>query len=313
MRRAVHAFFVAFLFIFFASTTSAQHVVTYFHNDISGSPIVATNAAGSVVWKASYRPYGDRVPDEFPTTNTNASNKIGYAGSPFDASTGLSYMGARYYDPVLGRFMGIDPVGFQEDNVHSFNRYAYANNNPYRYIDRDGRQSTDILYNVWNRAFSNSSGPNANGAAGFEIAKQGSAQGYFDGLSMAASVGLTVSPLGLGGRSMSEAVNLTAHAAYKDGLRAAMSKPATSDATLTSIVDKLYRPNATVGSGSTAAAVRLELATGQPVGGAFHSQKAADGITNLSRWLSGNPKAIAADRAAAENIMRDMGNALRGQ
>jgi HNH endonuclease len=35
--------------------------------------------------------------------------------------------------------MGIDPVGFQEDNVHSFNRYAYANNNPYRYIDPDGR------------------------------------------------------------------------------------------------------------------------------------------------------------------------------
>lgn len=48
-------------------------------------------------------------------------------------------MGARYYDPVLGRFMGVDPVDFQEDNIHSFNRYAYANNNPYKYIDLDGR------------------------------------------------------------------------------------------------------------------------------------------------------------------------------
>jgi hypothetical protein len=35
--------------------------------------------------------------------------------------------------------MGVDPVGFQEDNLHSFNRYAYANNNPYRYVDPDGR------------------------------------------------------------------------------------------------------------------------------------------------------------------------------
>ncbi len=177
----------------------AQTTVTYFHNDIAGSPMVATNSAGIVVWKASYKPYGEKVTDEFPTTNTTASNKIGYAGSPFDASTGLSYMGARYYDPVIGRFMGVDPVGFQEDNVHSFNRYAYANNNPYRYIDRDGRQSTDILYNVWNRAFSNSAGPNANGAAGFEFAKQGTVQGYVDGMKMSAEVGLTVGSLGLAG------------------------------------------------------------------------------------------------------------------
>lgn len=92
-----------------------------------------------------------------------------------------------------------------------------------------------------------------------------------------------------------------------------MSKPATSDAALTNIVNKLYRPNATVGSGSTAAAVRVELATGQPVGGAFHSQKAADGIASLSTWMAKNPTASAADRAAAENIMRDMGNALRGR
>ncbi len=92
----------------------------------------------------------------------------------------------------------------------------------------------------------------------------------------------------------------------------AMGKPFTSDAALTNIVEKLYRPNATIGSGSTAAAVRVELATGQPVGGAFHSQKAADGITSLQTWLAKNPTASAADRAAAENIMRDMSNALRG-
>lgn len=115
----------------------AQPVVTYFHNDISGSPMVATDAAGNVVWKESYRPYGDKLRNE--PASSNGTNKIGYAGSPFDASTGLSYMGARYYDPQIGRFMGIDPVGFQEDNIHSFNRYAYANNNPYKFVDRDGR------------------------------------------------------------------------------------------------------------------------------------------------------------------------------
>ncbi len=197
MRRHLHAFLLAFLFVLSISTANADVATTYFHNDISGSPMVATDAVGNVVWKESYRPYGDKLRNE--PASRNDTNKIGYAGSPFDASTGLSYMGARYYDPQIGRFMGIDPVGFQEDNIHSFNRYAYANNNPYRYIDRDGRQSTDILYNVWNRAFGNSAGPNANGAMGLEVAKQGLVQGYFDGMKMSAEVGLTVSSLGLGG------------------------------------------------------------------------------------------------------------------
>jgi RHS repeat-associated protein len=114
-----------------AQTTS----VTFFHNDVLGSPAVATDASGAVVWKESYLPYGHRL--QAPAAGAN--NKLWYAGKQLDPNTGLSYMGARYYSPVVGRFMGIDPVEFKEDNIHSLNRYAYANNNPYKYIDRDGR------------------------------------------------------------------------------------------------------------------------------------------------------------------------------
>lgn len=53
-------------------------------------------------------------------------------------------MGSRYYDPVIGCFMGIDPVDFQMDNLHSFNRYAYTNNNPYRFVDPDGREAVSV-------------------------------------------------------------------------------------------------------------------------------------------------------------------------
>ena len=35
--------------------------------------------------------------------------------------------------------MGIDPVAPNPENIHSFNRYAYANNNPYKFVDPDGR------------------------------------------------------------------------------------------------------------------------------------------------------------------------------
>ena len=114
-----------------AQTTS----VTFFHNDVLGSPAVATDANGAVVWKESYLPYGHRL--QAPVAGAN--NKLWYAGKQLDPNTGLSYMGARYYSPVVGRFMGMDPKGIVPEDPHSFNRYAYANNNPYKYADPDGR------------------------------------------------------------------------------------------------------------------------------------------------------------------------------
>jgi hypothetical protein len=43
------------------------------------------------------------------------------------------------------RFLSVDPVGFKEGNPASFNRYAYANNNPYKYIDPDGREAVGAI------------------------------------------------------------------------------------------------------------------------------------------------------------------------
>ncbi|RMP07207.1 hypothetical protein ALQ28_200042 [Pseudomonas syringae pv. delphinii] len=76
-------------------------------------------------------------------------NKIGFHGKPFDDSTGLSYMGARYYNPILGRFLTLDPEDVVVENIHSFNRYAYANNNPYRYVDPDGHSPLDVAFLIF--------------------------------------------------------------------------------------------------------------------------------------------------------------------
>jgi RHS repeat-associated protein len=112
--------------------------VTHAHPDPSGSPAMLSDASGLVAAREHYRPYGDKLFS--PNTNESA----GFANKAFDASTNLSYMSARYYNPTLGRFISPDPVHFVENNVHSFNRYAYANNNPMRYIDPTGLEGEAI-------------------------------------------------------------------------------------------------------------------------------------------------------------------------
>lgn len=92
-----------------------------------------------------------------------------------------------------------------------------------------------------------------------------------------------------------------------------MSRPAVQDAKLNSLMDELYRADAKIGSGSTAAAVREEAATGSTVGGKLHTQKAQNYIDALNKWLKNNPTASSGDRAAAENVIKDMQNALSGK
>ena len=81
-----------------AASTAFAGQVTYYHNDLAGSPVAATNASGQVIWRESYRPYGERL------TNAPASsgNKVWFTSRRQDAETGLVYMGARYYDPHVG-------------------------------------------------------------------------------------------------------------------------------------------------------------------------------------------------------------------
>ena len=120
----------------------ANGTKTFFYTDALGSPIVAADINGDVTWRETYQPYGKRHLEE--AANNLDEHPLQYTGQPLDNETGLQYFGARYYNPDIGRFYAIDPVGFQSGNIHSFNRYAYASNNPYRFIDPDGREVINL-------------------------------------------------------------------------------------------------------------------------------------------------------------------------
>ncbi|WP_411360005.1 RHS repeat-associated core domain-containing protein [Pseudidiomarina sp. YC-516-91] len=73
-------------------------------------------------------------------SDSTQSDAPGYTGHVEDDDLGLVYMQQRYYDANIGRFYSNDPVGFKASNPMLFNRYAYANNNPYKYVDPDGAE-----------------------------------------------------------------------------------------------------------------------------------------------------------------------------
>jgi RHS repeat-associated protein len=113
------------------TTAPAATGVTYIHTDGLGSPVARTDASRQVISRTRYEAYG--------YVAAGAPPAIGFTGHVNDADTGLTYMQQRYYDPIAGRFLSIDPVSTDANTGTSFNRYKYAANNPYKYIDPDGR------------------------------------------------------------------------------------------------------------------------------------------------------------------------------
>jgi RHS repeat-associated protein len=128
----------------FQGLAGGAFTTQYTHTDALGSPIAKTDSAGVEVpgTHESYSPFGRPMEVD--------ADGVGYAGHIRDADTHLTYMQQRYYDPRIGRFLSVDPVQADTEDGGNFNRYWYANNNPYRLVDPDGRfaQNADPFANA---------------------------------------------------------------------------------------------------------------------------------------------------------------------
>lgn len=126
------------------ATSAFAQTIEYYHLDALGSVRAVTNESGNVIERHDYLPFGEEC-----TTGACAANASlpgdqprQYTGKERDAETGLDYFGARYYAAGTGRFTTVDPLYTWTDNLADpdrWNRYAYARNNPLRYVDPDGR------------------------------------------------------------------------------------------------------------------------------------------------------------------------------
>jgi RHS repeat-associated protein len=90
--------------------------------DRLGSIDTLTDADGNVLDERTFDSFGRLLSESNPAV----SFRYGYTGRELDVESGLDYYRARYYDPTVGRFISVDPMGFGAGDT---NLYRYVGNN----------------------------------------------------------------------------------------------------------------------------------------------------------------------------------------
>lgn len=112
-------------------TGSAASTLRWLSTDLVGTSEVSVGSTGA----ATYR-YMD--PFGVPVGSPSWPNNHGYLNAPKSSATGLTRLGAREYDPDLGRFVSVDAV-LSPGSPQQNNGYSYSNNNPVTMSDPSGK------------------------------------------------------------------------------------------------------------------------------------------------------------------------------
>jgi RHS repeat-associated protein len=111
--------------------TDASANTAWYMTDKLGSVTDVVNSSGTVIDNIVYGVFGNIVSESAPSSG----DRFKYTGREYDATTGLYYYHARYYDPATGRFASQDPMGFRAGDA---NLYRYTGNGPTNAIDPTG-------------------------------------------------------------------------------------------------------------------------------------------------------------------------------
>ncbi len=111
--------------------------VLYFHGDHLGSANLVTSPTGVVKELSEYEPYGKFSKRE---KYGSPSEEAWYyfTNQYLDEATDLYYYGARYYSPLIGKFITPDDVVQNPTDPQTLNRYSYVSNNPINRVDPSG-------------------------------------------------------------------------------------------------------------------------------------------------------------------------------
>jgi RHS repeat-associated protein len=125
-------------------TSSTDGTVNYLHYDHLGSVVAVTSAAGAVIERRSFDPWGKpRQTDGNAGTGElpgglNAATDRGFTLHEHLEGLGLIHMNGRVYDPTIARFVSADPYVQSPYDGQSYNRYSYVMNDPLDNTDPSG-------------------------------------------------------------------------------------------------------------------------------------------------------------------------------
>jgi len=122
--------------------------VTYFLPDHLGSTNILTDANQTILRYTQYTPFGSTY-----QTSGSQDSDFKFTGQRLDDTTGLYYYGARYYDPLIGRFITPDTIIQRPYDPQTLNRYTYCRNNPLKFTDPTGHDFEHKAMAWWGRTF----------------------------------------------------------------------------------------------------------------------------------------------------------------
>jgi RHS repeat-associated protein len=105
----------------------------YLLGDHLGSTAITASSSGAFYSELRYKPFGETRYNGGATPTTYR-----FTGQRQDSYIKLYYMGARWYDDELGRFISPDTIVPQPGNPQDLNRFSYTRNNPLKYVDPSG-------------------------------------------------------------------------------------------------------------------------------------------------------------------------------
>ncbi|MCJ8155264.1 hypothetical protein MKJ01_15980 [Chryseobacterium sp. SSA4.19] len=138
----------------------SQNGIYYLHGDQLGTATFVTDGNGLATQFFLNLPFGETFVEQ--QVIGKYKNPYKFNAKELDSETALYYYGARYYNPRLSIWYGVDPLALYNPvmesqfygngqhnggffNFGNLNPYIYTYQNPIRYVDPNGKQVDSVI------------------------------------------------------------------------------------------------------------------------------------------------------------------------